>query len=217
MPFRLELFNCSLSRPCFATIQRALLDWSIWCNQWLYPTFQYMLMYVLHVCLYVLSITLDRLVLCTPSVLRIHLGAYAPTGIFLCVAERNKEYWFYTIVRLCMLSHMPSLLCGCWPFALTVCFMCGLKVFYIFSGVSSFSLYDFPKPFFEFELSENALDETGWWIFCKVLFAKSYFVKQLWYKLFRSDRSCETLVRLTCVSAKWHFYEIVDSLESAFA
>jgi len=39
--------------------------------------------------------------------------------------------------------------------------MCGLKVFYIFSGVSSFSLYDFPKPFFEFELSENALDETG--------------------------------------------------------
>ena len=92
MPFRLELFNCSLSRPCFATIQRALLDWSIWCNQWLYPTFQYMPMYVLPVCLYVLSITLDRLVLCTPSVLRFHLGVYAPTGIFLCVAERNKEY-----------------------------------------------------------------------------------------------------------------------------
>ena len=54
-----------------------------------------------------------------------------------------------------------SLLCGCWPFALTVCFICGSMVFYIFSGVSSFSLYDFPKPFFEFELSENALDETG--------------------------------------------------------
>ena len=51
----------------------------------------------------------------------------------------------------------------------------------------------------------------------KKLFAKSYFVKQLRYKLFRCDRSCETLFRLIGVSDKWHFYEILDSFESTFA
>jgi len=146
-------------RPFFAIIQRKLLDQSIWRNQWLYLTFQYMPTYVLRACLYVFSITLDRLVLCTPSVLRFllecfHLGVYAPTGIFLFVAEWNTEYWFYTIFCFYMLSHMPSLLCGCWPFPSTLCFIYSLMVFYIFSGVSSFILYVFFEiDFFEFELS----------------------------------------------------------------
>ena len=76
MPFRFELFNCS--SPFFPTIQRELLDQSI----------------------------------------------------FLCVAEWNTEYWFYNILRLYMFLHMPS----------TLCFICSLMVFYIFCGVSSFSL-----------------------------------------------------------------------------
>ena len=69
MPCRVELCNCNLFCPFFATIQRKLLDQSIWRKQLLYLTFQYMPMYVLRVCLYVSLITLDRLVLCTPSVL----------------------------------------------------------------------------------------------------------------------------------------------------
>ena len=52
--------------------------------------------YVLRVCLYVFSITLERLVLCTPSVLCFllecfHLGVYALIGIFLFVAEWNTD------------------------------------------------------------------------------------------------------------------------------
>ena len=81
----------------FATIQRKLLGQSIWRKQLLYLTFQYMPMYVLRVCLYVFLITVDRLVLCIPSVLCFllecfHLGVYALTGIFLFVTERNTEY-----------------------------------------------------------------------------------------------------------------------------
>ena len=92
MPCRVELCNCNLFCPFFATIQRKLLDQSIWRKQLLYLTFQYMPMYVLRVCLYVSLITLDRLVLCTPSVLCFllecfHLGGYALTGIFLFAAE----------------------------------------------------------------------------------------------------------------------------------
>ena len=68
MPCRVELCNCNLFCPFFATIQRKLLDQSIWRKQWLYLTFQYMPTYVLRVCLYVSLITLDRLVLCIPSV-----------------------------------------------------------------------------------------------------------------------------------------------------
>ena len=66
-PFVLNFSIASL----FATIQRELLDQSIWRNQLIYLTFQYTPMYVSRACFYVLSITLDRLVLCTPSVLRL--------------------------------------------------------------------------------------------------------------------------------------------------
>ena len=91
------MLNHSTLSPFFATIQRELLDQSIWRKQLLYLTFQYMPMYVLRVCLYVFLITVDRLVLCTPSVLCFllecfHLGVYALTGIFLFVTERNTEY-----------------------------------------------------------------------------------------------------------------------------
>ena len=153
MPCRVELCNCNLFCPFFATIQRKLLDQSIWRKQLLYLTFQYMPMYVLRVCLYVFLITVDRLVLCTPSVLCFllecfHLGVYALTGIFLFVTERNTEYWFYNIFCFYMLLHMPSLLWGCWRFPWTLCFIYGLMGFYIFSGVSSFILYDVAKSIF---------------------------------------------------------------------
>ena len=153
MPCRAELCNCNLFCPFFATIQRKLLDQSIWRKQLLYLTFQYMPMYVLRVCLYVFLITVDRLVLCTPSVLCFllecfHLGVYALTGIFLFVTERNTEYWFYNIFCFYMLLHMPSLLWGCWRFPWTLCFIYGLMGFYIFSGVSSFILYDVAKSIF---------------------------------------------------------------------
>ena len=86
MPCRLELCNCNLFYPFFVPIQRKLLEQSIWRKQLLYLTLQYMPMYVLHVCLYVSLITLDRLVLPTPSVLcfsseRLHLGVYALIGL----------------------------------------------------------------------------------------------------------------------------------------
>ena len=74
----------------------------------------------------------------------------------------------------------------------TLCFICSLMVFYIFCGVSSFSLLGFSKSMFlESELSQNASGKTiinwnnGWWIFVKCRLLKR-FAKQLRYKLSRS-------------------------------
>ena len=94
------------------------------------------------------SITSDRPVLCAPSVLCfllecLHLDTYAVIG-----GRKHTQYRFYNIVCFYMLSHMPSLLCGCWRFSLTLCLICSLMVFYIFCGVSSSSLYDFSKSMF---------------------------------------------------------------------
>ena len=109
--------------------------------------------------------------------------------------------------------HRPFVLSVAWWFSIfSVVFL--VLVFRIFRN-RCFRIWTFLKciGWKLFHLNWN----YGWWIFCKVLFAKSYFVKQLWYKLFRSDRSCETLFLLHCASDKWHFYEIMDSFESAFA
>ena len=132
MPFRLELFNCILqlySVSCCISLS-GVISW-----------------YILHLsirrcmCFYVLSITWDRLVLCTLSVLRLCWNFFGQLCIDWHLPGRMKhKYWFYTILRSYMLLHMPPLLDGRWFFVLVLRFICSFMVFYIFCGVSSLSL-----------------------------------------------------------------------------
>jgi hypothetical protein len=112
-----------------------------------------MLTYALRACLYVLWLRQIDLCYILYTVCATVLVGVLPLR-HLCIdwhlpvcggMKQTILILYYSLFTYAL--HMPSLLCGCWASALTVCFICGSMAFYIFSGVSSFSLQDFRKPF----------------------------------------------------------------------